>query len=124
LEQGLDAKRNCTGQTPQKVEIISLGEKNLHRCPIAYIPEYHWDNERPSIFFNKPTKGTAKPIELLEKTPEFQEVYEAKLASSLIASKMIGNLYTASLYLGLQSRGHLKSESVSLRASFALRCSD
>lgn len=36
-------------------------------------------------------------------TREFQEVYETKLASSLIASKMIGNLYTASLYLGFRS---------------------
>jgi len=40
---------------------------------------------------------------LFTKTIEFQEVYEAKLASSLIASKMIGNLYTASLYLGFRS---------------------
>ena len=30
-------------------------------------------------------------------------MYEAKLASSLVASKMIGNLYTASLYLGFRS---------------------
>ena len=37
------------------------------------------------------------------KTEEFQEVYDQKLASSLIASKMIGNLYTASLYLGFRS---------------------
>ncbi len=37
------------------------------------------------------------------KTEEFQDVYEAKLASSLIASQMIGNLYTASLYLGFRS---------------------
>jgi len=37
------------------------------------------------------------------KTEEFQEVYDAKLASSLIASQMIGNLYTASLYLGFRS---------------------
>jgi len=36
-------------------------------------------------------------------TDEFMEVYESKLASSLIASKMIGNLYTASLYLGFRS---------------------
>ena len=36
-------------------------------------------------------------------TEEFLEVYESKLASSLIASKMIGNLYTASLYLGFRS---------------------
>jgi hydroxymethylglutaryl-CoA synthase len=40
---------------------------------------------------------------LFTQTPEYQEVYEAKLASSLIASKMIGNLYTASLYLGFRS---------------------
>ena len=37
------------------------------------------------------------------KTEEFQETYDAKLSSSLIASQMIGNLYTASLYLGLRS---------------------
>lgn len=37
------------------------------------------------------------------KTEAFQDVYEAKLASSLIASQMIGNLYTASLYLGFRS---------------------
>jgi len=40
---------------------------------------------------------------LFSKTQEFQEVYESKLASSLIASTMIGNLYTASLYLGFRS---------------------
>ncbi len=40
---------------------------------------------------------------LFSKTPEFQEVYESKLASSLVASSMIGNLYTASLYLGFRS---------------------
>lgn len=39
----------------------------------------------------------------LMKTPEFIDVYEKKLASSLIASKRIGNLYTASLYLGFRS---------------------
>ena len=39
----------------------------------------------------------------LMETPEFTDVYEKKLASSLIASKMIGNLYTASLYLGFRS---------------------
>jgi hydroxymethylglutaryl-CoA synthase len=37
------------------------------------------------------------------KTEEFQEAYDSKLASSLIASQMIGNLYTASLYLGFRS---------------------
>ena len=37
------------------------------------------------------------------KTEEYQDVYESKVASSLLASRMIGNLYTASLYLGFRS---------------------
>ena len=40
---------------------------------------------------------------LFTKTEKYTEVYESKLASSLIASKMVGNLYTASLYLGFRS---------------------
>ena len=40
---------------------------------------------------------------LFSKTKEYIEIYESKLSSSLIASKMIGNLYTASLYLGFRS---------------------
>jgi len=40
---------------------------------------------------------------LFTKTEEFQDVYESKIASSLIGSTMIGNLYTASLYLGFRS---------------------
>ena len=40
---------------------------------------------------------------LFTDTEEYDELYESKLASSLIASKMIGNLYTASLYLGFRS---------------------
>jgi len=40
---------------------------------------------------------------LFTKTEEFQDVYESKIASSLIGSAMIGNLYTASLYLGFRS---------------------
>jgi len=40
---------------------------------------------------------------LFTRTPEYQEIYESKLSSSLIASTMIGNLYTASLYLGFRS---------------------
>ncbi len=40
---------------------------------------------------------------LFSKTPEFQEIFESKLESSLVASSMIGNLYTASLYLGFRS---------------------
>jgi len=40
---------------------------------------------------------------LFTSTEIYAELYESKLASSLIASKMIGNLYTASLYLGVRS---------------------
>ena len=40
---------------------------------------------------------------LFTSTKMYTELYESKLASSLIASKMIGNLYTASLYLGFRS---------------------
>jgi len=40
---------------------------------------------------------------LFTSTEKYVELYESKLASSLIASKMIGNLYTASLYLGFRS---------------------
>lgn len=52
-----------------------------------------------SEFMTKDHEFTKK----FTKTEEFQEVYDQKLASSLIASKMIGNLYTASLYLGFRS---------------------
>lgn len=40
---------------------------------------------------------------LFTSTEMYAELYESKLASSLIASKIIGNLYTASLYLGFRS---------------------
>jgi len=52
-----------------------------------------------SEFMTKDHEFTKK----FTKTEEFQEVYDSKLASSLIASQMIGNLYTASLYLGFRS---------------------
>lgn len=48
-------------------------------------------------------KADTKFNRLLMETDEFIDVYEKKLSSSLIASKMIGNLYTASLYLGFRS---------------------
>jgi len=40
---------------------------------------------------------------LFTSTEMYAELYDSKLASSLIASIMIGNLYTASLYLGFRS---------------------
>ena len=63
--------------------------------PIGTIESVLSDKE----FMEKDHEFTKK----LTQTDEFQEVYDTKLASSLIASKMIGNLYTASLYLGFRS---------------------
>lgn len=40
---------------------------------------------------------------LFTRTKEYRAFYEDKLESSLIASSLIGNLYTASLYLGFRS---------------------
>ncbi len=37
------------------------------------------------------------------KTPSFREVFNKKMSSSLEASAIIGNLYTASMYMGLRS---------------------
>ena len=36
-------------------------------------------------------------------TSFYNEVFEKKMASSLEASSLIGNLYTASMYMGLRS---------------------
>ncbi len=36
-------------------------------------------------------------------TPQYKEVFNEKLASSLKASEMVGNLYTGSLYMGFRS---------------------
>jgi hydroxymethylglutaryl-CoA synthase len=37
------------------------------------------------------------------KTPEYKETFDKKMSSSLEASAIIGNLYTASMYMGLRS---------------------
>lgn len=84
-------------QLPRWKKIISqIGEEEPKpKDPRGTIESVLGDQE----FMTKDHEFT----KLFTKTPEFQEVYESKLASSLIASKMIGNLYTASLYLGFRS---------------------
>jgi hydroxymethylglutaryl-CoA synthase len=52
-----------------------------------------------SEFMSKDSEFTKR----FAKTDAYQEIYENKVASSLIASTSIGNLYTASLYLGFRS---------------------
>lgn len=106
---------------------MHLPYSNMGKKALAYLVRHEW-RQLPrwkkvtnSIGMDEPIpkdpRGTIESVlgdqefmakdheftKLFTKTPEFQEVYEAKLASSLIAAKMIGNLYTASLYLGFRS---------------------
>ena len=106
---------------------MHLPYSNMGKKALAYLVRHEWrtlPRWKPLIEkiglpepLPKDPRGTIESVlgdqEFLEKdheftkrftnTDEFMEVYESKLASSLIASKMIGNLYTASLYLGFRS---------------------
>ena len=106
---------------------MHLPYSNMGKKALAYLVRHEWrqlprwkrileeiglDEPRP-----KDPRGTIESVladdefmakdheftKLFTKTKEYQEVYESKLSSSLIASSMIGNLYTASLYLGFRS---------------------
>ena len=106
---------------------MHLPYSNMGKKALAYLVRHEWRGLPrwkkiiEKIGMEEPTpkdpRGTIESVladsdfmtkdheftKLLTKTEEFQETYESKLASSLIASKMIGNLYTASLYLGFRS---------------------
>ena len=106
---------------------MHLPYSNMGKKALAYLVRHEWrrlPRWRPLIDkigmpepIPKDPRGTIESLlsdqEFMEKdheftkrftkTDEFQEIYESKLSSSLIASKMIGNLYTASLYLGFRS---------------------
>jgi len=106
---------------------MHLPYSNMGKKALAYLVRHEWrrlPRWKPLIDkigmpepIPKDPRGTIESIlgdqEFMEKdheftkrftrTDEFQEIYESKLSSSLIASKMIGNLYTASLYLGFRS---------------------
>ena len=106
---------------------MHLPYSNMGKKALAYLVRHEWRSLprwKPLIEkigmpepLPKDPRGTIESVlgdqEFMEKdheftkrftkTPEYMEVYESKLASSLIASKMIGNLYTASLYLGFRS---------------------
>ncbi len=106
---------------------MHLPYSNMGKKALAYLVRHEWRTlprwkkivekigmEEP---IPKDSRGTVESVlgdaefmardheftRLFTHTEEYQEVYESKLASSLIASKMIGNLYTASLYLGFRS---------------------
>ncbi len=106
---------------------MHLPYSNMGKKALAYLIRHEWrqlprwKNMIATIGMEEPQpkdpRGTIESVladdlfmakdheftKLFTKLSEFQEVYEAKLASSLVASKMIGNLYTASLYLGFRS---------------------
>ncbi|MCY3854011.1 MAG: 3-hydroxy-3-methylglutaryl-CoA synthase [Thaumarchaeota archaeon] len=106
---------------------MHLPYSNMGKKALAYLLRHEWrnlsrwNNIISKIGMSEPTpknvKGTIESVladsnfmqndhkftQLFVNTKEFQDVYESKLASSLIASKIIGNLYTASLYLGFRS---------------------
>jgi len=106
---------------------MHLPYSNMGKKALAYLVRHEWrDLPRwkkiiEKIGMNEPIpkdpRGTIESVladaefmakdhqftKLFTSTEEYNELYESKLASSLIASKMIGNLYTASLYLGFRS---------------------
>ena len=83
--------------TPKWKEIImDIGmEEPVPKDPRGTIESIIADSE----FMTKDSEFTKK----FAKTDVYLEIYENKVASSLIASTSIGNLYTASLYLGFRS---------------------
>ena len=106
---------------------MHLPYSNMGKKALAYLVRHEWrqlprwkkilDDIEMKEPIPKDPRGTIESVlgdeefmakdheftKLFTKTSEYQEVYESKLSSSLIASSMIGNLYTASLYLGFRS---------------------
>ena len=106
---------------------MHLPYSNMGKKALAYLVRHEWrelprwKNIIKKVGMDEPVpkdpRGTIESVladsefmakdhqftKLFTKTDEYAELYESKLASSLIASKMIGNLYTASLYLGFRS---------------------
>ena len=106
---------------------MHLPYSNMGKKALAYLVRHEWrqlprwQNILNNIGMKEPIpndpRGTIESVlgdsefmakdheftKMFTKTAEYQEVYESKLSSSLIASSMIGNLYTASLYLGFRS---------------------
>ena len=106
---------------------MHLPYSNMGKKALAYLVRHEWRSLPrwkkiiEEIGMDEPTpkdpRGTIESVladaefmakdhqftKLFTSTDIYTELYESKLASSLIASKMIGNLYTASLYLGFRS---------------------
>jgi len=106
---------------------MHLPYSNMGKKALAYLARHEWrtlprwnkiiEDIKMDEPIPKDPRGTIESVladaefmakdhqftKLFTNTSEYLELYESKLASSLIASKMIGNLYTASLYLGFRS---------------------
>lgn len=106
---------------------MHLPYSNMGKKALAYLVRHEWrtlprwkkiiENIGMEEPIPKDPRGTIESVledaefmakdhqftKLFTNTEKYVELYESKLASSLIASKMIGNLYTASLYLGFRS---------------------
>ncbi|MGI0072341.1 MAG: hydroxymethylglutaryl-CoA synthase family protein [Nitrosotalea sp.] len=106
---------------------MHLPYSNMGKKALAYLLRHEWRNLPrwkkiiEAMEMNEPTpkdpRGTIESVladeEFMAKdheftkrftqTEEFQDAYDSKLASSLIASRVVGNLYTASLYMGFRS---------------------
>jgi len=106
---------------------MHLPYSNMGKKALAYLVRHEWrslprwkkiiENIGMEEPIPKDPRGTIESVledaefmakdhqftKLFTSTKIYAELYESKLASSLIASKMIGNLYTASLYLGFRS---------------------
>ena len=105
---------------------MHLPYANMGKKALAYLLRHEWRNLSlwpdliKKIGMNEPPmlkQGTIESIlhdtEFMKQdheftkrftaTDEYKNLYESKMASTLIASSMIGNLYTASLYLGFRS---------------------
>lgn len=105
---------------------MHLPYSNMGKKAFAYLIRHEWRSLPrwksiiESIGVNEPIPDNGGTIEAilddrefmesdhyfnkkLVETPEFRAEYDAKLASSLRASTMVGNIYTASLYLSFRS---------------------
>lgn len=105
---------------------VHLPYANMGKKALAYLLRHEWRGlprwgpivER--IGMDEPAPGAGGTIEsiladekfmerdhefnrLFVRTDEYREAYDSKLASSLRAATMVGNIYTASLYLSFRS---------------------
>lgn len=105
---------------------MHLPYANMGKKALAYLLRHEWRNlplwldlikkigmEEPTMLKQGTIESILHDTEFMKQdheftkrfmaTDEYTNLYESKMASSLIASSMIGNLYTASLYLGFRS---------------------